>query len=408
MKVYSTQIRKQLFNDAPFQWFLREQATHNNGYTLESLEEEDLKLEAFIDAITIEVKADPAIQINIKDVGSVFIFSVIALRLGRADIMQQVLESVADCDEKAQELYLALSWQAPRDAQVLQIMEHGNPYTKQALVAAFPSNMEKQLMQFWLSSADKPVILKLLNYIGKNRLADYQPYADQYYDSEDKEISFAAAQSGLLLGDTRALRVIKKYANLNHPNLRTALLWLFSFADEKALAPVIDNVLKMQFSPRIQALCIAYSGFHEYIPQLLSIMQDINVAQVAAEAFSLITGVDIVDLNFDANAPEGDEPNAAQKCTLDDQYRRYEEDLPWPDTELIERWWAQNESQFDQGERYLAGKIINEKNLHVLLQTGGQSQRSVAALHLAKLKPQNQYFLTSNKTILQRQELNVL
>ena len=111
-------------------------------------------------------------------------------------------------------------------------------------------------------------------------------------------------------------------------------------------------------------------------------MQDVNFAQVAGEAFSLLTGADIIEDNLDEEQPAGDEPTAAQKYDFDDQYRDYEEELPWPDTEKTQAWWTENSSRFRSGERYLSGLVINQKNIYQILFQGNQAQRRAAAFEL--------------------------
>jgi uncharacterized protein (TIGR02270 family) len=59
-----------------------------------------------------------------------------------------------------------------------------------------------------------------------------------------------------------------------------------------------------------------------------------------------------------------------------------DEDLPWADPALMAQWWAQHQQDFIPDNRYLLGKPVSEKQCNVVLRTGFQRQRKVAALDL--------------------------
>jgi len=63
-----------------------------------------------------------------------------------------------------------------------------------------------------------------------------------------------------------------------------------------------------------------------------------------------------------------------------------DENLPWPNPELIQAWWK-NKGRFRNGTRYLCGQPITHEHLQHVLRTGFQRQRAAAAIELAMLKP---------------------
>jgi uncharacterized protein (TIGR02270 family) len=69
-----------------------------------------------------------------------------------------------------------------------------------------------------------------------------------------------------------------------------------------------------------------------------------------------------------------------------------DEDLPWPDPELVVKWWEQNKGNFTPGHRYLAGKPISAEHCTHVLKTGNQRQRLAAALELALRQPDAKWF----------------
>jgi len=69
-----------------------------------------------------------------------------------------------------------------------------------------------------------------------------------------------------------------------------------------------------------------------------------------------------------------------------------DEDLPWPNPELIREWWVKNKGQFRNGTRYLLGKPISPEQCQHVLRYGYQRQRAVAAIELAILNPARPIF----------------
>jgi uncharacterized protein (TIGR02270 family) len=112
-----------------------------------------------------------------------------------------------------------------------------------------------------------------------------------------------------------------------------------------------------------------------------------ELARVAGESFSLITGVDFVYEDLEDEWPEGFE--AAPSEEPEDEYvaRDPDEDLPWPDPKLIDEWWGKNKNNFRNGTRYLCGKPISEEQCQYVLRYGYQRQRAAAAFELAMMKP---------------------
>ena len=410
MKPYCDIIWDQLLNDTPFQWYLRNQAAGHSTYTLDELFEEDDKLESHLDALFIGLKSGGQAddQYNLDDTGMVFVLAVLALRLDSNALLQQCVDNVTSSEgeeqvEKAEELFLALQWQSPSDSQIRFLLTQKHPYISQAAIAAFPVAIEASVLEQWLTYQDKPIVLRLLEFIGCQTLKQYRDYVSHFFNAEDDDIRFKAACTALLLGDKTALDVIKPFAQSNNAKLRDALLWLFCFSEKQHIPIFVENVLAMDWSPRVQALCIAYSGLTDYIPRLFPLLNQVDVAQVAGEAFSLITGINLVDDDFDDIEPDGDEPSAAQKQQMDDQYCDYEEDLPWPHAEKIEQWWQLNNHKFDSSHQYFSGQTIKQDNLHCILKNGYQIERRIAALHLVALG--QPYFLTHSKVSLQQTQL---
>jgi uncharacterized protein (TIGR02270 family) len=124
-------------------------------------------------------------------------------------------------------------------------------------------------------------------------------------------------------------------------------------------------------------------------------MANEQTARLAGEAFSRITGVDFGEAKLAGEAPEHFE--SAPNDDPDDPNVQMDpdDDLPWPDAEKIEKWWAANASRFQKGTRYFMGAPVTREHCIGVLKTGYQRQRILAAHYLCLLDPGTPLFNTS-------------
>ncbi len=122
-------------------------------------------------------------------------------------------------------------------------------------------------------------------------------------------------------------------------------------------------------------ISVGAAGDPWQIPWLIAQMQHPELARVAGEAFTLITGVDLVE--HPLVQPAAPSPTNSKDPTSG---------LPWPNLEMIVAWWETNETRFQRGTRLLLGHPITPDHcLHVLV-NGYQRQRAAAALELALIQ----------------------
>jgi uncharacterized protein (TIGR02270 family) len=128
-------------------------------------------------------------------------------------------------------------------------------------------------------------------------------------------------------------------------------------------------------------------GDPTYVPWLIGQMADLKTMRLAAEAFSLITGLDLAWLDLEVKPPDhfesgpNDDPNDANVDMDED------DGLPWPDAAKIQAWWQANAHRFQPGTRYFMGAPLNGDNCLRVLKEGFQRQRIAAALYLSLLNP---------------------
>ena len=207
-------------------------------------------------------------------------------------------------------------------------------------------------------------------------------------DAEDPGCQFWAAWSAVLLGDKhRSLEILEVFARDPGPNRARAFqLALQAVSVGKAhtlLQSLAQNPAELRWVIRGAGL----SGDPAYVPWLIGLMTHDELACLAGEAFTAITGVDSEWLDLERRRPESfksgpnDDP-ADPNVRLDE-----DEGLPWPDAVKVEVWWHANGQRFQPGMRYFMGQPLNRDHCLKVLKEGFQRQRITAALYLSLLNP---------------------
>jgi uncharacterized protein (TIGR02270 family) len=143
------------------------------------------------------------------------------------------------------------------------------------------------------------------------------------------------------------------------------------------------------------------------IPWLIEQLTIPELARVASEAFTTITGVDIAYQDLEGERPEGFQSGPTENPADDNVEMDPDENLPWPNATLIQKWWQSNRSAFQPGTRYLLGKPITIEWLQQVLRTGRQRQRAAAALELAMRQPGTPLFEVRAPGFRQKQLLGL-
>jgi uncharacterized protein (TIGR02270 family) len=123
------------------------------------------------------------------------------------------------------------------------------------------------------------------------------------------------------------------------------------------------------------------------VPKLIERMKQPELARLAGEAFSTITGVHISYDKLEGAPPAGFNAGPTEDPADANVEMDADEDLAWPDSALVANWWKANQARFTPGTRYLLGKPIEPVWLAEVLRTGRQRQRATAALELALRDP---------------------
>ena len=130
-------------------------------------------------------------------------------------------------------------------------------------------------------------------------------------------------------------------------------------------------------------------------PWLIEKMKQPELVRAAGEAFSLITGVDLAYDDLEGDWPQEFEAGPTETPEDEDVALDADEDLLWPEADLIAEWWSDKQANFQKGQRFLCGQPISAETCLDVLGNGYQRQRRAAALELVLLSPNEPLFNTS-------------
>lgn len=403
-KKYSETTQKMLAKDAPFHWFLFDQAKLNSRYRYPDFQHQAEVLEAHLDGLGAALETGQAVEswLDPQDWGCCFILAALGIRYQREDLFKQALDQLNEKEETHyREIIDACLWNhhaAIDDKWLVILHQHDSPLAMQSCIGLLRTQRRTvipEALNIYLSHTHPTVKIQLLNWIGELQQTEQLAYVQRHYTEDNPlEVRFAAARAGFLLKDPQARPHIEHFALTESAVMLDAISLLFIKENQTDnIHHWLKNLWSMENAPmRVKLYATAIAGLRDYVEPLLEAMTDNAIAQAAGEAFTLLTGVDIEEHDLDSNVTEENNeaieefdpsPTISSNTKEKPFTTLWEEDLPYPDTDACYLWWESNQSKFNRDEHYLAGLSVTEENLQHILREGNQRQRHLAAMHLS-------------------------
>jgi len=397
-----TEIVSQHAEEAAFLWLLRSNATRQPHYALKDLAKLDGRVEAHLDGV--RVAGEPGWELckaalGNEENGEVFAASVMAFKSGIESRIQAILEAVQKTPELNRGMISALGWmpfqQAASHAQ--RLLAADSPLKRLVGLAAYAVHRQDPgpSLKDSLASADLSLRARALKAVGELGKANLLPFVKSNLAVEDFNCRYWAAWSGALLGEPAAISVLQRLAESGHAERESACAMAvrrMSLQEGQAWLKVLASRPE---ALRLAVQAIGVIGDPVEIPWLIQQMADPNMARVAGESFTSITGIDLAYDDLDTDKPEGFEAGPTENPEDENVDMDPDEDLPWPNPQLIEKWWFAQRLEFTNGTRHLLGKPMSIDWLQQVLRIGKQRQRRAAAIELAMRQPGQPLFNTS-------------
>ncbi len=375
----------------------------------------DERIEAHLDGLHVAGERGKALlQQALQDdagTGSIFATAVLALRQGDEAWLTELLRLPPTDHHRG--LRSALGWVTADTLQGVVRKMLAAPAAAQRALAIDACRMHRvdpgPVLTAALTDPDAALRATALRAAGALARSDLLGAVRAAIADSEPTVIFEAACAACRLGERQAslkvLQAAAPHAQANAPAGPEAAFAGPALALLMAASPAgATQELARDFSARAQAQptlaeqrrlvqALALLGDTRHVPWLLERMKPGPLARLAGEAFSWITGIDLAAAGLEQLTPgadvDADAPGGGPTEEADDEALALDpdQDLPWPDTERVQRYWQQHPQT---GQRQFMGHAQDDVNaLWRVLQQGNQRQRRHAALLLALALPQH-------------------
>jgi len=388
-------VLSQHAEEAAFNWLLRDLAVWAPHYDLKDLTKLDGRVEAHLDGL--RVAGDPGWasireELAWEEPGEVFAATLLALEVGSDERLEEALAVVQSSTELARGAISALGWLTRERAipWITRLLPAEDPFLRRVALAgaAVHRHDPGHALGEAIAMGEAPLKARALKAAGELGRRDLLSHCRANYAADDADVRLWASWSGALLGDAGAIHPLAIAAFEGGPKaMRAADLAARRMPLEQAHAWT-GQLAAEEAHRRLAVQVAGATGDPAIVPWLLEMMKVEDVARAAGEAFTSLTGADL------AGPTENPED---EDVSMDP-----DEDLPWPEPDLVAGWWAANGGGFSAGTRYLLGKPLAPGALMEALVAGRQRQRAAAALELALADPGRPLFETRARGSAQR------
>jgi len=392
--------------EAAFLWLLRDMAVREPHYSLNDLAKLDDRVEAHIDGLRIAGDQGWEIcreELEWKEPGEIFAAALPAFEKGNDSRIQTVLDACSESPELSRGIVSALGWMPYEQAlvHIRRLLDSESADLRRIGIAASAVHRRDPGRHLTDAIADGNPLLKsrALKAAGELGRRDILQYISTFMNDEDDYCRYWASWSAALLGDINAASALKAFAMSVYALPSESLPRRMQERADEAVRIAVrrmdiasahtwqKELARNPATIRPALIGTGAIGDPVLIPWLIDLMAVPEHARVAGEAFTMITGVDIAYEDLEGEWPEGFEAGPTERPEDEDVEMDPDEDLPWPEPELIKDWWNKNKGRFKNGVRHLLGKPVSAEHLRHVLGTGLQRQRAAAALELSIMHP---------------------
>jgi len=346
-----------------------------------------------------------------EGLAGIFTAAIVAFSSGNEEWRRRVID-VGISNDLARGLISALGWLDFQHAEVQVDRLLTEKASELRLIgiagAAVHRRCPPQVVLEGISHADPLLKSRALRAAGELAMRDLVPFANRCLDSDEDSVRFSAAWSCALLdrcpNAITALRSVTESGSLFQDEALDVALRCTEVTAAKEWQQTLS---RSRGHLRLAVTAAGVIGDSELMPWLIEQMSQPVSARIAGEAFTMITGVDLAFASLQGEKPVGFDPGPDENPEDENVEMDPDDNLPWPDPELIAKWWGQHHGEFQRGIRYLLGNPISVDWCQQILRKGRQRQRAAAALELAIRQPGQPLFNVAAPGFRQQKILGV-
>jgi len=399
--------------EAAFQWLLRDSAVSAPHYDLADLAKLDGRVDAHIDGLRIAGDQGwnlCAEALEHQEAGEVFAAAVLALESEDQSRFEKVFSAAQEDPSTVRGLVSALGWVSQESLRgtVKGLLSSPDPLRRRVGIAACALHRvhPKDALGTAIGDEEEALQSRALRAVGELGRTDLAGRLQATFQAEDASCRFWAAWASVLTGNrTDALELLRFFGTVESAfrirAMQVALRVMTPASSRQWLKGLRDG----DGALRDVLVGVGIGGDPSYVPWLITQTDAPAVARVAGEAFTMIVGVDLASEDLEGEWPEGFEAGPTDNPEDENVAMDADEDLPWPDRPLVQKWWDANKIRFTPGQRYLVGQPITAAHCQDVLRTGYQRQRNAAAFELALMEPEAPLFETRAPGFRQQRQL---
>jgi uncharacterized protein (TIGR02270 family) len=404
------ELVSQYAEETAFMWSRRNIAAHGADHKLSDLIQLDDRLAAYIEGLHVSgISGWHYCEKGLEhhESGEAFAAAVLALETCDSDRLDKVLDAVDQAPQMVSGIASAFGWVDPvaLRATVSGLLRSQSAVRRRIAIAACALHRVNPGAPLATAVAgdDLPLQRRALRAVGEIRREDLKSALVSQFSAADPGSRFWAAWSSVLLGDRQsALELLKTFGRGDSPFRTRAMQVALRVMTPKDAR---EWLKELRGEARYLVLGAGITGDPTYVPWLIKQMETPDIARIAGEAFSMITGADLALENLVGKSPEGFESGPTENPEDENVAMDPDGDLPWPDPQRTHKWWEANTGRFTPGQRYLVGKPVSAEHCQHVLREGYQRQRSAAALELALMDPAAPLFETRAPGFRQQRQL---
>jgi uncharacterized protein (TIGR02270 family) len=388
-------IVSQHAEEASFLWLLRHVAISRPNYFLGDLAKLDNRINSHLHGLRVAGQGGWNVTLETLDFDEpcdLFPAGFLAFESGRRDWIDFLFGHLVKKPELAAGIISALGW-LPYDqvrSRLGSLTTSRQPAFRAIGIGAFAIHRVDpgRILDDAIADDNPAVRARALRAVGELGRIDLLPRMRGMHSDPDDGTRFAAAWSETLLSpNLDSLSVLRTFAESPGPFSGKAMQTTVRRMD-LAAAKAWQAWFSRRRNGMRSAIAIAGAiGDPELVLWLIGQMNVPILARPAGEAFSMITGVDLAYEHLNESAPDGFEAGPTDDPADDNVDMDPDENLPWPDPALIQKWWTKHQGRFTKGTRHLLGRPMSIEWLRQVLSIGRQRQRGAAALELAIRQP---------------------
>jgi uncharacterized protein (TIGR02270 family) len=387
-------IIEQHIDEAVFNWLLRSESVQDPQFYIEDIAKLDTNIDANIGALRIAGNEGWEILqevLSFDQSGEIFTAAVISFESGHKDRIQIVMKAGSGELELSHGIISALGWLSYSKVESLSrhYLNSDSIELKRIGTASYALHRQDpgKILHDGILTKDTLLKARTLKAIGELGKTDFAAALQDHFSEDDEKCRFYAAWSSGLLGSLSGVPVLQAIAQTQGPYAERACVIALR---RMPIAEGLEWQRGLAGKDDLQRLAIIGAGAVGdplLIPWLIEFMAVPELARVAGESFSMITGIDLAYEDLEGEWPEGFEAGPTENPEDEDVEMDLDEDLPWPEPALIQDWWHKNKTNFKSGVRHLCGKPITEQQCQHVLRYGYQRQRAAAAMEQVMLRP---------------------